>query len=272
MLGGGVWAGEAQASAADVYYERSVAVAVQMKCNLFEPRVSAALSAAVLQARGAALRAGHEATQLASSAAQARSRVDGVSCQDEQLRLIATRVQSGFAGWSRAARISFEGDRSIWLGDRFESKQVGWRLAQDGMTGTSPVRLGLIGRNPSQVQLATVVSFKGRNRPYAARLVVRNVQALSRPWLSGDGLPPPSARTSFFATGVKAAPASLLKTGNRQGEEWRFNTSAIEALSKLDPRETVRIEFLFHDDSVAAAQFEVGDFAAGRAFLEMGPI
>lgn len=272
VAGVSVWAGPAQATASELYYERSVAVAAQTKCRLFEPNVAAALSAATLQARGAALRSGVEASQLAASSTRARARVDQVSCQDEQLRLMASRVEAGFAGWSRAARISFAGDRSAWHGDRFESKQAGWRLAQDAMTGTSPVRLGLMGRSPSQVQLATVVSFKGRNRPYAARLVMRNTQALPRPWLSGDGLPPVSVQSSFFASGVKSAPQPLLQRGQRQGEQWLFGSAAIEALTRLDPRETVQVEFLFRDDSVATVRFEVGDFAAGRAFLSMGPI
>lgn len=272
MVGTMAMASAAHATATDLYYERSVAMAAQTKCDLFETKVTAALHAATLQARGAALRSGVEASQLAEVSARARARVDQVSCRDGQLRLLATRVQSGFAGWSRAARISFAGDRAVWHGDRFASKQPTWRLSQDGMTGTSPVRLGLIGRDPSQVRMASVVSFVGRNRPYAARLVVRNVEALPRPWLSGEGLPPASAQSSYFATDVKAAPRELLKTGQRQGEQWLFGTAAIEALSKLDPRESVRIDFLFRDDSVASAQFEVGDFAAGRAFLAMGPL
>lgn len=270
VIGG--FATQAEASAADLFYERSVAVAAHDKCQLFEPRVAAALDAATLQARGAALRSGVEASSLAASASRARSRVDQLSCQDGQLGLMASRVQSGFAGWSRAARITFDGGRSAWKGDRFESQADGWRLAQDGTVGRSPLKFGLVGRGPSQVRLATVVSFSGRNRPNAVRLVVRNTSALPRPWLSGDGMPPASAQTSFFATGVSSAPSALLPAGQRQGEQWRFSEGAIEALAKLDPRETVAIEFVFRDDSVAVARFEVGDFAAGRAFLAMGPL
>lgn len=264
----GAVASEAQASAADLYYERSVAVAAQAKCGMFEPRVAAALDAATLQARGAALRAGIEAASLSASSSRARARVDQVSCQDAQMRLMTARVRQGFAGWQRAARITFDG----WKGDRFQSKAEGWRLAQDSLTGRSPVRLGLVGRGPEQVKLAAVVSFAGRNRPYAARLVVRNPQVLPRPWLVGQGMPPASVQTGFFATSTKAAPKTLLQTDQRQGEQWLFSAEAIEAVSRLDPRETVSIEFLFRDDSVAVAQFEVGDFAAGRAFLAMGPI
>jgi hypothetical protein len=40
-------------------------------------------------------------------------------------------------------------------------------------------------------------------------------------------------------------------------------------LASLDPRESVAIEFLFPDDVVRRAYVEVGDFAAGRAFLNL---
>jgi dihydroorotate dehydrogenase electron transfer subunit len=45
-------------SALDLFYERSVMHAVDRRCDLFDPGVAAALDAARVQARGAALRAG----------------------------------------------------------------------------------------------------------------------------------------------------------------------------------------------------------------------
>ncbi|MDO9247070.1 MAG: hypothetical protein Q7U11_11435, partial [Phenylobacterium sp.] len=39
-------------------------------------------------------------------------------------------------------------------------------------------------------------------------------------------------------------------------------------LSGLDPREAVMVEFLFAGDAARRAYVEVGDFAAGRAFLQ----
>jgi hypothetical protein len=45
----------------------------------------------------------------------------------------------------------------------------------------------------------------------------------------------------------------------------------VQTLSSLDPREAVAIDFLFASrngpDQVRTAYVEVGDFAAGRAFL-----
>lgn len=259
-------------AAGDVYYERAFVRAAQDKCRLFEPRLTQALEAATLQARGAALRAGRPATELAATAARATARAAATPCNDAELDRVKTRVRHAFAGWSRAARISFPGDRAAWSADRFESARDGWRLFQDGATGASPVRFGLTGRAPQDAHPAAVVSFVGKPRPYAARIVMRDAARSPRPWLAGDGLPPEAARRAVFAAGSGLAPRDLLASGARAGEVWRFPDSAAEALAALDPREPFLIEFLFRDDSVATARFEAGDFAAARAFLAMGPV
>ncbi|MCH4268141.1 MAG: hypothetical protein LKF80_07025 [Brevundimonas sp.] len=259
-------------AAGDVYYERAFVRAAQDKCRLFEPRLTQALEAATLQARGAALRAGRPATELAATAGRAKARAQATPCNDAELDRVKTRVRHAFAGWSRAARINFPGDRAGWSADRFESARDGWRLFQDGATGASPVRFGLTGRTPQDARPAAVVSFVGKPRPYAARIVMRDASRSPRPWLAGDGLPPEAARRAVFAAGSDIAPRDLLASGARAGEVWRFPDSAAEALAALDPREPFLIEFLFRDDSVATARFEAGDFAAARAFLAMGPV
>ena len=259
-------------AAGDVYYERAFVRAAQDKCRLFEPRLTQALEAATLQARGAALRAGRPATELAATAGRAKARAQATPCNDAELDRVKTRVRHAFAGWSRAARINFPGDRAGWSADRFESARDGWRLFQDGATGASPVRFGLTGRAPQDARPAAVVSFVGKPRPYAARIVMRDTARSPRPWLGTDGLPPEAARRAVFAAGSDIAPRDLLASGARAGEVWRFPDSAAEALAALDPREPFLIEFLFRDDSVATARFEAGDFAAARAFLAMGPV
>ena len=259
-------------AAGDVYYERAFVRAAQDKCRLFEPRLTQALEAATLQARGAALRAGRPATELAATAGRARARAEATPCDDAELSRVRTRVRHAFAGWSRAARINFPGDRAVWSADRFESSRDGWRLFQDGATGASPVRFGLTGKAPQDAHPAAVVSFVGKPRPYAARIVMRDAARSPRPWLAGDGLPPEAARRAVFAAGSDIAPRDLLNSGARTGEVWRFPDSATGALAALDPREPFLIEFLFGDDSVATARFEAGDLAAARAFLAMGPV
>ncbi|MDP3802907.1 hypothetical protein [Brevundimonas sp.] len=265
-LPGAAWAGPAE-----TYYERAFVIAADARCDLFAPRIDAALNAATAQARGAALRSGAAEADLAAAAARARARARGVSCTDPQLAIVRTRVDGAFSGWLRTPRMVFPGARQPWTANRVRSTDANWRLQQMSVVGASPVAFGYAGKGDAP-GLTAVVSFVGRSRPYAARIVLRDPVRVPRPWLAGDGLVPVSARASLWATGVSAADPTLLAEGRRTGEAWRFPASAAAALERLDPRETFAVEFHFRDGSVATASFEAGDFAAGRAFLAMGTL
>ena len=259
------WAGPA-----DTYYERAFVVAADARCGLFDDRVDAALTAATAQARGAALRSGAAENDLNAVAARARSRAESVSCRDPQLALVRDRVDGAFSGWTRTPRMTFPGKARPWVADRTAWTQPGWRLMQASRVGGSPVTFGYAGDAPSS--LTAVVSFVGRSRPYAARIVFRDDAKAPRAWLAGSGLVPSASRASVWATGVSAADAALLAEGRRAGEAWRFPAAAADRLARLDPRETFLVEFHFRDGSVAKVPFEAGDFAAGRAFMAMGAL
>lgn len=258
------WAGPA-----DTYYERAFVVAADARCNLFAPRLEAALTAATAQARGAALRSGAREGDLAAVAARARSRAAAVSCADPQLATVRDRVDGAFSGWLRTTRMTFPGAQRAWAANRLSSTHAVWRLQQQSSVGASPVAFGYAGKGEAS-GLTAVVSFVGRSRPYAARVVLRDPARVPRPWLGGARLVPASARASLWATGVDAADPTLLAEGRSAGEAWRFSDATAVALERLDPRETFAVEFHFRDGSVATAKFEAGDFAAGRAFLAMG--
>lgn len=261
--------GIAWAEAADTYYERAFVVAADARCNLFAPNINGALNAATAQARGAALRSGVAEADLTAAAARARSRAGTVSCADPQLATVRARVDGAFSGWLRTPRMEFPGVRRPWSANRVMSADANWRLQQRSVVGASPVAFGYAGKGETQ-GLVAVVSFVGRSRPNAARIVLRDPVRVPRPWLAGDGLVPVSSRASIWATGVDAADLTLLAEGRTAGEAWRFPASVAAALERLDPRETFAIEFHFRDGSVATAKFEAGDFTAGRAFLAMG--
>lgn len=254
------------------YYERSFVLAAHARCDLFQPGVVAALTAAAAQARGTALRGGLNDAQAAAAAARAQARAAAVACADPDLARVAERVRAAFGHWARTARMAFPGDRAAWSADRGAYARPTWRLSQAGITGASPVTFGVAGGLDRPDRLAAVVSFIGRPRPYAARLAMRDAGVAPRPWLAGDGLAPASQRRVFMASGSAAAEASLLAAGRTAGEAWVFPDAAAEALSRLDPRESFVVEFLFRDDTVARARFEAGDFAAARAFLTLGPL
>ena len=259
----------AWAGVADTYYERAFVVAADARCGLFQSRIDHALAAATAQARGAALRSGAAPADLAAVAARARARAREVSCQDPQLTLVRDRVDGAFSGWLRTPRMTFPGDRLDWVANRMDHSRPTWRLMQASVVGASPVIFGYSGQDGAS-DLTAVVSWWGRPRPYAARIVLRDSQLVPRPWLAGDNLVPASSRASVWATGVSAAAPTLLAEGKRAGDVWRFPASAAGALEALDPREAFAVEFHFRDGSVATVPFEAGDFAAGRAFLAMG--
>jgi hypothetical protein len=69
-----------------------------------------------------------------------------------------------------------------------------------------------------------------------------------------------------------SADPALAPGGARGAIAFRFPAAAASALADLDPREAVAIEFLFEGrggDGVRTAYLEVGDFAAGQAFLNL---
>ena len=261
--------GAAAAGPADAFYERTFVIAADARCDLFPAPTAAALAAAAAQARGAALRAGSSPAEVAAVAARARSRARNVACADPQLTTVRRRVDDAFAGWSRTPRMTFPGGRLDWTADRYGWDRTGWRLKQATTVGASPIAFGIAGKGDAP-ELAAVISWHGRPRPYGARLVLRDPNRLSRPWVAGDALPPAAARASFWAAGVEAADPALSVDGRRAADIWRFPATAAEALERLDPREAFAVEFHFRDGSVATARLEAGDFAAGRAFLRMG--
>lgn len=255
----------ASADPARTFYERSFIQAAGARCNLFRPEINLALTTAAWQARGAALRSGAIETDLAATAARARGRAASTACADPELATVQRRVETAFAGWARTPRMAFDG----WQADRLRRDGANWRLSQEVRTGASPVTFGYAGEGQEHA-LSAVVSFVGRPRPYAARIVLRDPGKSPRAWLSSGGMAPEPMRASLWSMGVAPAEPTLLAKDRKAGERWRFAPEAAGMIERLDPRETFAIEFHFRDGSVATARFHAGDFAAGKAFLAMG--
>ncbi len=265
----------AAAEGTGTYYDRAFVLAAHQKCRLFAGPVAGALSAATLQAHGAALRGGAAETTLRETAGRARARAAAVSCTNPELTVVRDRVADAFDGWARTPRMTFPGTRAAWSADRLRREDAGWRLMQASATGASPVTFGVSADPLGAQTLSAVVSFVGQPRPYAARIVMRDPGLSPRPWLTPAGiavLPPESQRRTVWSAGTDAADQTLLSEGRRQGEAWRFPDAGADSLAALDPREPFLIQFLFRDGSIATARFEAGDFAAARAFVALGTI
>jgi|WetSurMetagenome_2_1015567.scaffolds.fasta_scaffold195492_2 hypothetical protein len=268
---------------ADLYYERALMSVADGRCRLFTPEVASALGAAEAQARGAALRAGASPDQLRAVAARAAGAASKLPCRSPDLQLAAARVRQGFDGYSRLLRMTFPGDVSAWRADRsLPVASPVWRLSQDARLGRGSVTFGLAGDWNAPAELLAVGDFGSGPQPYAARLVVRDPTRAPEPYLNALRLgasarlplsarvPPPGAARVFSADDRALAGPTLAPGGAKSALAFSFPAAAVAALADLDPREAVSVAFLFqgpHGDIERTAFIEVGDFAAGRAFL-----
>lgn len=274
----------ASASVADTYYERSVMTAADERCRLFSPQVSSALAAGQAQARGAALRSGVAPETLQAVELQARVKAWSTACNSADMAVAAARVRSAFEPYSRQAREVYPGEFAGWTAERLPvSRAAAWNLSQTAAFGADRLAFGLAGQNGKSALLA-VADFADGAQPYTARLIIRDARLAARPYLdrrqadSRGRLPlaarlaPRSSSRVFLAEARQAATAQLAPGGADGAIAFRFPAEAIAALAELDPREAVQIEFAFstrEGEKTRRAFIEVGDFAAGRAFLAL---
>ncbi len=264
----------AAAPAIDLYYERELMTVADNRCRLFAPQIGAALEASANQARGAALRAGVDGATVNGVTARAAQRADSVDCGSPDLKIAAQRVRTAFDGWSRTTHMEFPGEAAPWRADRMAYRSITWRLVQTANAGPDPVLFGVAGEN-NTTGLIAVAAFPDGERPYAARLVYRDGTKTHSAWVGAPKsrpLPPRWASQVVMAQDVEDASDVLAPRGRDHAIAFRFPASSLDALSALDPRERFAVEFLFADDRVRTAAFEVGDLAAGRAFLKLGPL
>ncbi|MEW5685095.1 MAG: hypothetical protein AB1942_09265 [Pseudomonadota bacterium] len=249
--------------------------AVGDRCRLFTPEVSAALASGAAQARGAALRAGSDHRTLKGVEYDARTRASRIACDSPAVTSSAAQVRDAYSGFQRVTRMTYRGDVAGWRADRGVGRTARWRLAQDAAFGSNRMTFGLAGRDGASA-LVAVAEFADKGTPYAARLVMRDGGRTMGPYLLGSPnqplarkLPPASGTRSFMAEARGTAETELLPKGAAGGWAFRFPTAAAAALADLDPREAIAVEFLFPGERVKTAYVEVGDFAAGKAFLQM---
>jgi hypothetical protein len=268
--------GQVQAGAADQLYERTLMTSADARCRLFKPAVGSALDAARAQARGATLRSGATEVQVQAVEQRARAKAGAAACNSADLQTAAGRVRQAFDGYSTMLRMNYPGDRAAWQADRSVSATIPfWRLSQPAGFGPDRLMFGLSGRAN---QMLAVATFADGAQPYTARLVLRDTLRTQGPYLNArnaKGLAanaaPRNASRIFGAETRDVAPVTLLPTGAKTGLAFRFPQDAADAMSRLDPREAATVEFVFTSrdgqDVVRRAYVEVGDFAAGRAFL-----
>lgn len=271
----------AHAQPVDLFLERTAIREADSRCGLFAPEVSQALAVGVAQARGSALRAGASPETLKAAERSARAKAARTACEAPEMAVSAGRVRDAFDGYARLTRLSYPGDHGAWRADRVPSRGLRWRLVQDARFGRDRLSFGLVGEERAGALMA-VARFADGAEPYGARLLLRDTLRTWGPYLDryyggptaalplARRVPPASATRGYMAEARSSAGQDLLPEDARSGWAFRFPAGAARHLAQLDPREAIVVEFLF-SGGTRRAYIEVGDFAAGRAFLNVTP-
>jgi len=267
-------------TAASLLYERTLMDKAGARCHLFAADIAAALAASATQARGASLRSGLPNAAVQQIQARAELKAYAVPCNSADLAVAAQRVRKAFEGYAGLREMAFPGTRAKWQADRKP-----WPLVVNGKVQPGPRwRLwqaasgGMTVGMTSGAALVAVTTAPDAGNASGARLILRDpakaADAVIDPRhadLAGRA-PPRSVTQVFLAQSVGPAPMSLLPTGS-QGVMITFPSDGAKAMASLDPRETATVELVFptrDGERVETSLVEVGDFAAGRAFLVAG--
>lgn len=268
----------ASAGPANLFYERTLMSAAGERCGLFTPAVASALLASSRQAKGAALRGGASAASLRSLEDRARTTAMGAACNGPDLATAAGRVRAAFNGYSQINAMDFPGSFGSWRADRRSLAKDGanWRLSQSARTGGGQVVFGMASDGAGGPVLTAVAASPSALSAASARLVFRDPAKAPAPYIDtrrsdlGGRTTPRFASQIFMAMAKSGAPVGLTPAGAGAATSFRFPDAAARALEGLDPREAVTLELVFptrNGERVESTLFEVGDFAAGRAFL-----
>lgn len=263
------------------------------RCHLLDGPAAVAVTAGYLQARNSVIRMNGSMTSLTPWLAKARETAQALDCDAPQLRAEAFAAANAYGAFASRPSLTLTGTRSQWTAKRSHGDQQDWRLAQYLSTDEAHLVLGLYGtlENNSFVVMA---GFQGDEKPYAARLIVRDTETAPAGVIGGASHGLSRTVPLGFASGVKDFPARASATvtaaltpqvkanmlgvsaagdyvgtqGPVEALRFDFPSRAWRAIAPLDPREDIVVAFDFRDGT-RYARFEVGDFIAGLGYVRL---
>jgi hypothetical protein len=272
--------GAAQASNADeIFGERALALAIDDRCELFTDRERNALDAARLQARGILLRQGISVHALDDYSRELDAQASQTACDLPEVADLRYRVGEAFLAWQNIRDMAFPGGHYDWQATRsIMPGEPHWAIHQT----VGDMTVGLSRDTDNYRVSAALPAIPGAA---SAVLVLRDTDRepdLYDPTLNGhfaapsgaewaDWTPPRFARSVVWAAGMGSRKDRSGLAHSEDALVFHFSNRASDELSALDPREAAIIEVLGRNgDVLAQFYFEVGDFAAARAFIEGG--
>jgi hypothetical protein len=242
-----------------IYGERVAMRALDQRCNLLTAGPRRALSGFTGQARGAALRAGSQVSQLNLISRQAISAVATKSCADPNVTAEAARVIAAHKGWRTQMTAVYPGIVRQWRVDR--SGLDSWRAVQELGGG---VRAGFVGTGQT---LAFAVETPDATAA-GARLFLRDASRLGAP-AAGQRLAVPLriGTTTHVAAARRPANTKVrIGTPSRAGTMLIFSDDATREVLIADPRDSFEVEITNRTGQITRVIVEVGDIIAAFAF------
>lgn len=249
------------------WLERVAISAADKSCNLFSDGERLALKSGIYQAEGELLRANKTTTEMERLAEQVTAHARSLGCAHPSVVEVAASIRSSYRQFAKTGYLEYPAARSTWGASR--SAHDKWAVSQtDKITS---VVLGLR-RIKDDIRLAISMPAKGME-PSSVKMILRDPDKMPEPWLGS---------ITGATKELSAAPRSIARiewAGEiKKGKDavgdpiwiFYFNPAAIEHLEALDPRETVRLDFVppqrVKDQTVKSVSFEVGDIRAAHAF------
>ncbi|HAQ35928.1 MAG: hypothetical protein CMF74_08415 [Maricaulis sp.] len=270
-----ITAAHAQAQDAETAFDgRSLAMALDDRCELYAVSERSALDASWLQARGVLIRSGYEPSVLTTRYAALSRRAQTMPCDSSDAQAIAADVAFAFRTLGRVREMDFPGIERVWRAERPYPEFPAWTLAQYPVAGDAGHVFGFF---HAEGVRSLALGLPATSVATTARIVMRDAElspALTDASLGGLLVVP--GRPGWVRYAPPAHAEAVIWASARQSGggmlRFEFPRRAVEALIALDPRETVRIETLDARGRVTDILFiEIGDFAAGEAFLSAGP-
>ncbi|MDC7676200.1 hypothetical protein [Asticcacaulis machinosus] len=298
MVASGITSGaalaDARSDAIETLTRRQFILTADKRCHLLDAPAVTALNAGLIQSRNQLVRAGISASNMRMVLNRAREAGERVDCASSALQSEAETVRGAYRAFVAQPRLDLPSGRTSWQATRSHGDDVMWRLVQHQNSRDGHLALGLYG-TLTGFDLTVMAQFKGDERPYAARLMMRDPRMNSTGVISRDtytlstrlpaGFNEAYSRT-FMASnrrdlqialggGRKVNLAGFDVTGQYVGTtepkptvRFDFPRSAMMAMAGLDPREDMIVAFEFRDGP-RYARFEVGDFITGAGFIAL---
>ncbi len=262
---------------------------VNDRCHRLDDGAAMAVKAGYIQARNASIRANGNMNALNPFLARVSEVANQIACDAPQLQTEIDAANAAYRGYAAQPRLELPTGRTEWLADRTFAAKAQWRLVQY----QGDAALGLYG--PLNDARFTVMADFGDEKPYAARLLVRNPDVLASGLINraGYGLSDQrpagfddTSAVTFLASGhveqtaplspiVKTNAVGYSATGDYVGQQgpiavqrFDFPNRAYAAIARLDPREDIVVAFDFADGT-RYARFEVGDFVTGLTYVTL---